>query len=83
MSTEQVRESRLRRALDQKGYALKKTPARSSMRDHYGVGYMVIDAHANFVVLGCCERGYEATLEEVEAWTAALTPEQEGALDSA
>ena len=64
--TDLARERKLRHALDRFGYRLAKTPARSWLRSYYGPGYMVLDG--NTAIFGCCSRGYEATLDEVEAW---------------
>lgn len=61
------RESRARRALSRINYFyLQKTPSRSWLRKHYGVGYMVLDGAD--VVLGCRDHAYEASLDQVEAF---------------
>jgi hypothetical protein len=75
--TEQARESRLRRALDRNGYRLSKTPSRSWLRSYYGPGYQVVECFSNRVVFDCCERGYEATLDEVEEWAEDLASQPE------
>lgn len=72
MSTDKIREDRARRALSKKGYRLCKTPARSWLRGHYGVGYMIVNDR-NEVVSGCRGREYTDTLADVE--TAAFCAE--------
>lgn len=59
-------ESTIRRALAAKGFRLSKTPARHWTRAEYGAGYMVTDER-NVVVLGCCRREYDATLDDVKS----------------
>lgn len=66
-----TRESAIRRSLQKQGYSLLKTPARSFERAVFGVGYMVIDADRNTVVLGANNHPHSATLDEVEAFSAA------------
>ena len=61
-----TREARARRELRNSGYMLKKTPARSSQREYFGVGYMVVDLSLNIPVVGGFPRPYAADLEEVE-----------------
>jgi hypothetical protein len=58
------REKVLRRLLKEAGYNLKKSPAKHWTREHYGVGYMVIDDR-NVVVCGATQREYDATLLQV------------------
>ncbi|MGY4230419.1 hypothetical protein ACVMIH_007780 [Bradyrhizobium sp. USDA 4503] len=65
-TTTKIREDRLRRRLTKGGYTLAKTPARSWLRKHYGVGYMVLQS--GHILLGWAGRQYTATLEEVEAF---------------
>jgi hypothetical protein len=72
MSTEKAREDRARCTLRRCGYQLSKTPARSWLRRYYDVGFQVINDR-NCGVLGICQRGYEATLEQVEDFVAELT----------
>ena len=66
-----TRESRARRALDKMGYRLRKTPARSWLREHYGVGYMIVGTFANVgsnVILSSAgQREYELSLDSVDA----------------
>ncbi len=69
MSTEKIREDRQRRRFTKASYHLRKTPARSWLRQYYGAGYMIL--LNNFVVDGCGQRAYMMTLEEVEAF---ITP---------
>ena len=67
MKSTEAREAAVRRmwtaVTDGAGY-LQKTPARHWTREYYGAGYMLIKN--GFVVLGCGNREYEASLEEVE-----------------
>jgi hypothetical protein len=60
-----VREARVRRALAKHDFRLAKTPSRSWLRRHYETGYMVINANG-FVVAGCANRAFQATIEDVE-----------------
>lgn len=67
---EQNREARARRQLAKlNDYRLAKTPARSSLRKWYGVGYQIINCQ-NTVVAGCGSREYMMCLEEVEEFIA-------------
>lgn len=56
-------ENRLRRLLARTGHCLQKTPSRSWLREHYGVGYMV--TRDNVVRLGCLHHAYNANLQDV------------------
>lgn len=56
-------ERQLRYQLGKRGWRLEKTPARSWLRYHYGVGYQVTEN--NVVKFGCSSRQYEASLAEV------------------
>lgn len=67
MNAIQRREQSARRQLAKHGLRLQKTPARSSSRDLYGVGYMVSDARTSTLVIGATHRAYDADLEDVEA----------------
>ena len=66
-----TRESAVRRSLKKQGYSLRKTPARSKEREAFGVGYMVVDASRNTVVLGANNHPHSATLNEVEDFASA------------
>lgn len=67
MSTnEKSREDRVRRILAKRGLRLEKTPARSWLRHHYPIGYMIV--RDNCVVEGCGSRPYQATLADIEAF---------------
>lgn len=68
MITEKIREDRVRRALRKEGYALRKTPSRSWLREAYGPGYMILDPERNFVVSGSAVHAYSDTLEDVETF---------------
>jgi len=73
------REDRVRRALAKRGYVLRKTPARSWLRQYYGLGYMIIKAYGNLIVSGCGSRGYEAKIEQVEWLTFEHLPAKQAA----
>jgi len=80
MTTDKIREDRVRRHLRKMGYCgyrLCKTPARSWLRKHYGAGYMIIDNYSNCVVSGAWPHEYADTLEHVEAWTWPSEPDQQ------
>lgn len=64
-------ERRLRRKLSKYGYRLRKTPARSWMRQYYSPGFIITD-QSNTVCFGCWTREYEATLEDVTEFTKCL-----------
>lgn len=74
-----VREDRVRRALAKRGYILRKTPARSWLRQHYGPGYMIIEAHRNRIVSGCRHHAYEDNIEQVERFAFDHLPAEEAA----
>jgi hypothetical protein len=71
--TTKMREDRARRALIKHGYVLRKTPARSWMRGYYEVGYSIIEIYHNIGVLGMTNRGYEASLKDVEEFVSELS----------
>ena len=66
MKPDKYREDRARRALAKDGYALKKTPARSWRREHFGIGYLIVDVRGNLPVSGYTPQPYSDSLEEVE-----------------
>ncbi|MGY6568503.1 MAG: hypothetical protein ACXIVE_05860 [Salinarimonas sp.] len=68
--TDNTIEARLRRLLAKEGYALRKTPARSHLREAYGVGYMIVEAGRNIPVSGYTPHLYSDTLEDVAAFVA-------------
>ncbi len=74
-----IREDRARRALAKRGYILRKTPARSWLRQYYEPGYMIIEANRNLVVSGCGQREYEDNIEQVEWFAFERLPAQEPA----
>jgi hypothetical protein len=61
-----IREDRARRALVKAGYYLKKTPARSWLRQYYGPGYMILRYYYNDIAAGIGSREYMMALDEVE-----------------
>jgi hypothetical protein len=74
-----VREDRVRCALIKRGYLLRKTPARSWLRQHYGPGYMIIEADRNLVVSGYRRRAYEDDIEHAEWFAFERPPAEETA----
>lgn len=72
MESEKIREDRLRRKLISSGYRLKKTPARSSLRELHGIGYMIVDDERNFVVYGHSPMEFAGTLEGAEDYAVCL-----------
>lgn len=73
MPTLKIREDRARRALSRGGYILRKTPARSSLREVYGAGYLILHARTNCIVSGGTPYAYSDTIDDVERF--ALAPE--------
>lgn len=65
VATDAAREARVRRSLAKDGYALQKSRARNWTLDNQGM-YRVIDPFRNIPMTGF---RFDATLEEVEAWT--------------
>ena len=67
-----VRENRLRRMLDRRGYRLLKSYARDPHDITFG-GYQIVDIATGGVVAGSgnVSRGYALGLDEVEAWITA------------
>jgi len=70
MTTEKYRENRVRRLLARKGFRLNKSPSRSTYRQWFGSGYMIVDDR-NCVVSGATNRPYSDSLADVEAFVAA------------
>ena len=66
------KETHLRKRLAENGYILKKTPPRHRSRKIHGIGYMVIEADRNYVVLGSTHWPYDADIYDVEAFLAKL-----------
>ena len=62
---DKVRENRLRRIADRRGYRLTKSRLRDKAAPGYG-GYMLIAAFGNLVMLGADPYAFSATLEDVE-----------------
>lgn len=74
MTPEKIREDRVRRALAKDGYRLHKTPARSWRREHFGVGYMIVEVDRNFAVSGYSPVPYSDSLDEVEEFVSFRKP---------
>ncbi|KAB2883691.1 MAG: hypothetical protein F9K34_11105 [Albidovulum sp.] len=67
--SEKSRENRARRRAKRLGFWLKKMPARSWMRGYYPPGFTLLSSN-NVILIGARGRGFEATLDEVEAFIA-------------
>jgi hypothetical protein len=67
VTAKKVRENRLRRVAERRGYRLLKSRRRDPEALDYG-GYMLIDSQTNAVILGGTPVGFSATLEDVEAY---------------
>jgi len=65
--TEKTRENRVRRMAERQGLVLQKSRRRDERAIDFG-GYMLVDAKANFVVMGAEGHAYSATLDQVEEW---------------
>ena len=68
MENEKSRENRLRRKLNSKGYALRKSRRANDAIDldiNNMSGYMIVDANHNAIVAG--ER-FDLSLDDVENW---------------
>lgn len=72
MDAIKVREDRLRRKLISSGHRLRKTPARSSLREVHGIGYMIVDNERNYVVYGYSPMEFAGTLEGAEDYAVYL-----------
>ena len=64
---EKVRENRLRRIAERRGYRLLKSRLRDKEAPGYG-GYMLIAAFGNLVMLGGTPYSFSATIEDVEKY---------------
>ena len=62
-----VRENRLRRMAERRGFRLQKSRRRDQGAIGFG-GYMLVDAHKNHAVLGGTSFAYSASLDDVEAY---------------
>jgi hypothetical protein len=67
MTEEDVREARLRRMLQRRGFVLQKSRARDPGAVTYG-GYQIVDTNVGGVVGGEGSFGYAFDLDEVAAW---------------
>lgn len=63
-------EPQIRKLLAKQDLRLIKNRAHSKSREFFGVGYMVVDAYRNTVVLGSTTRPFDATLDDVAALVA-------------
>lgn len=64
---EKVRENRLRRTAQRRGFRLEKSRRRDPHALDFG-GYMLIDDRANSAIIGMTPVAYSATLDDVEAY---------------
>jgi hypothetical protein len=67
MNTEKVRENRLRRMLERRGYTLQKSRRRDPHAIDYG-GYMIVEPNRNFVVAGGSPVPFSLDLDAIEQW---------------
>ena len=67
MAAEKVRENKMRRVADRRGYRLLKSRRRDPLAIGYN-GYMVVAVETKAVVLGGIPRPFSATLEAVEGF---------------
>jgi hypothetical protein len=72
---DKVRENRLRRAVERRGFQLQKRRRRDPRAWDYGT-YQIVDPILNAVVWAdwATGQGYGLTLEDVEEWLAGDTP---------
>jgi hypothetical protein len=66
VDVEKVREARLRRMCDRRGFRLDKSRRRDPNAIGFG-GFKVVDSRDN-VVLGHVGHEFSATLDEIETW---------------
>lgn len=64
---DKVRENRLRRVAERRGFRLEKSRRRDPNAIDYG-GYMLIDAFREAAVLGSAPYAYSSDLDEIEAY---------------
>jgi hypothetical protein len=64
---DKVKENRLRRIAERRGYRLEKSRRRDPHAPDFG-GFMLIEAEKNYVVVGGHPFAYSASLEDVEDW---------------
>jgi hypothetical protein len=67
MTEEKVKENRIRRTADRRGFRLLKSRARDQRAIGYG-GFMLVDKFTNAVVLGANPYAYAATIDDVESF---------------
>ena len=65
MTEDKVRENRLRRMAERRGYILKRSRRRDPQAIDYG-GYMLVEATRNFAVVGSDVYAFSATLDDIE-----------------
>ncbi len=64
---EKVRENRIRRIAERRGFTVNKSRRRDPGAIDFG-GYMLVDEHKNFVVLGGSPNAFSCDLDEIEAF---------------
>ncbi len=67
MTAEKVRENKLRRLAERRGFRVLKSRRRDPGAYDYG-GYMVVEIPGNYVVFGGHPYAYAATVDEVEGF---------------
>ena len=67
MTAEKVRENRMRRRLERRGYRLMKSRRRDPDALEYGT-YQVIEIRHNSLAFGDTNHGFGMSLEDVEDW---------------
>jgi hypothetical protein len=68
MPADKVRENRLRRAVERRGFMLQKSRRRDPQAWDYGT-YQIIDPDTNYLVAALrVDRGYGLSLDDIERW---------------
>lgn len=69
MSSIKVRENRIRRIAERRGYLIQKSRRRDPYAHDFG-GYMIVEPVRNMVIAGGTPNAYSLTLEDVEEFFA-------------
>lgn len=67
MTDEKVRENRVRRVAERRGYRLTRSRRRDPLAFDFG-GYMLVETFRNVVVLGGEPHAFAASLDDVETY---------------
>ena len=78
-SIREVREDRVRRVLAKRGYILRKTPARSWLRQFYEPGYRIIEVARDLLVSDSGDCEYQDDIEQVGWFAFELLPAEQSA----